>query len=449
MLGQRLDEYELVKALGTGGMGAVFEARHTTTGQRVAIKVLHPAFADSPKLFERFRTEAKIGATIGHPAIVEVFGFGATKEGCPYLVMELLEGRPFEALLESPVPIDTAVSVTIELMDALDAAHRHGFVHRDLKPANLFLSRAGQTERVRLLDFGIAHVMTPELQQALTGSAIIGTPGYMAPEQLDATAIDARVDLYAAGCILFELLTGRRAVEGRSRSEVLLNSLRGEFPKVSTLRPDVPPALEALVAQLLEKTPSRRPASAGEVRERLQALGNVLHTRPTQRETRQPTRNDRPAQLATPAVREPIEELREAPNLVHAPRVAPSRWWVWSTLAVVASVLLTALVLKPETPRPPPAPITIPVEPPAPPIEVPAESGTLRVSCSGCDGAARVEVSGALRFVELAPFSRRVPAGTYSLRLMPDGAAGSVTVFAERVTRATYDSTRGVWKVEQ
>ena len=272
MLGQRLNDYELVKALGTGGMGAVFEARHTTTGQRVAIKVLHPAFADNPTLFERFRTEAKIGATIGHPAIVEVFGFGATKEGCPYLVMELLEGRPFEVLCASRVDVDTAVTVTIELMDALDAAHRHGFVHRDLKPANLFLSRAGQTERVRLLDFGIAHVMTPELQLALTGSAIIGTPGYMAPEQLDAAAIDARVDLYAAGCILFELLTGRRAVEGRSRSEVLLNSLRGEFPNVSTLRPEVPPALDALVAQLLEKEPARRPASAGEVRDRIRQI---------------------------------------------------------------------------------------------------------------------------------------------------------------------------------
>lgn len=448
MLGQRLNDYELVKALGAGGMGAVFEARHTTTGQRVAIKVLHPAFADNPTLFERFRTEAKIGATIGHPAIVEVFGFGATKEGCPYLVMELLEGRPFEALCASRVDVDTAVTVTIELMDALDAAHRHGFVHRDLKPANLFLSRAGQTERVRLLDFGIAHVMTPELQLALTGSAIIGTPGYMAPEQLDAAAIDARVDLYASGCILFELLTGRRAVEGRSRSEVLLNSLRGEFPKVSTLRADVPPALDALVAQLLEKDPARRPASAGAVRDRLKALGIERHTAPTQHETRRSTVDERRPQLATPAVREPIEELRAAPNLVPIPRVAASRWWVWSSAAVVAAVVITVLALKPSAPprpEPIPTPITIPVEPPS---TTPVESGTLRVRCLGCDDGARIEVSGGLSFVEPAPLSRRVPAGTYSLRLMPDGASGSVTVFAEQVTRATYDSTRGVWKVE-
>lgn len=283
LIGQRLGDYEVVARVGTGGMGAVFEAKHPVIGKRVAVKVLHPAFAKDAKALERFVNEARVVNTIGHPAVVDIFSFGKTADGMPYFVMEFLRGKSLHDLLEGEkvLSIGRALGLVDQLLDVLAKAHGVNIIHRDLKPQNLFVEEGPSGERLRVLDFGIAKSLTPELAQQLTGSAILGTPGYMAPEQINSEPVSAQTDLYSVGALLFELVTGRPVFHGSNLGQLLLKALHEDAPRASTVRVGLPSALDDFIARLMSRDPKGRPPSAvaaleelGRLRRHLEDEGN-------------------------------------------------------------------------------------------------------------------------------------------------------------------------------
>ncbi len=301
LIGQRVGDYEVVSRIGTGGMGAIFEAKHPVIGKRVAVKVLHPAFASDPKVIERFINEARVVNAIGHPAVVDIFSFGQTPDGLHYFVMEFLKGRSVADLVkaEGALPMGVALGLIVQLLEVLDHAHAAGVVHRDLKPQNLFVEQGPSGLRLRVLDFGIAKSLTPELRQQLTGSAMLGTPGYMAPEQINSEPVTPRTDLFATGAVLFELLTGRPIFKGNNIGQLLIKALQEDAPRVSSVKPDVPAELDAMVARLLSRDPSRRPASAKDALDEVRAVQAKLDAQGSS-----PTRGEVPVA---------IEPTRKAP----------------------------------------------------------------------------------------------------------------------------------------
>jgi serine/threonine-protein kinase len=264
--------YKLVKRIGEGASGVVWEAEHVELGRRVALKVLSPEHASSQIALERFRTEARAVAKLSHGNLVGILDFGKSLDGRAYLAMELLVGETLDVRLrQGPLAWREAVRIATEAGQALVAAHVTGLVHRDIKPANLFLTRAGQ---VKLLDFGVATALTPgsdkkpsEKERAMRGFAIFGTPEYMAPEQVSGDAVDGRTDVYALGCVLYEMLTGKRAFDGPSSMAVLGKQLREtpRAPRVQAGDRDIPPALDAVVMKAMKKAPAERFASALEM----------------------------------------------------------------------------------------------------------------------------------------------------------------------------------------
>jgi tetratricopeptide (TPR) repeat protein len=264
--------YHVLRRLGRGGMGAVYEAEHPGIGRRVAIKLLHPELAARPEVLQRFRNEARAAAAIGHAGIVQALDVGRTQEGAPYLVLELLEGRDLDAeLAQGLLPIRRVVEIGIAVADALAAAHAVGIVHRDLKPANVFLCNDGST---KVLDFGISKVRG-ELAtgtETRTG-AFLGTPLYMAPEQIvDSSRADARSDVYALGAILHRALSGRLPHTEASVPALLASILGGPVPSLRALRAEIPAGLDALVRRTLAGDPSERPATMIDLRDALRAF---------------------------------------------------------------------------------------------------------------------------------------------------------------------------------
>jgi hypothetical protein len=250
---------------GSGGMGVVYRAWDATTNGRVALKVLHgheAAHAD------RFAREALLLAELRHPRIVGYVAHGATESGQAFIAMEWVEGETLQQrLTRGPLTVGEAVWMGEAVAEALAAAHDRGVIHRDLKPANLMLAD-GAVDRVKILDFGIAHADRADKLTA-TGE-MLGTPGYMAPEQARGEGlVDARTDVYALGCVLFRSLAGRAVFEAPDALAVLLKVTTEPAPRLSSLRRDVPAALDELCASMLEKEPSRRPATAREVLGRL------------------------------------------------------------------------------------------------------------------------------------------------------------------------------------
>ncbi len=267
--GRVIDERYLVEdVLGRGGMGVVLRARHKFTGASVALKVLREELAQDAELQRRFLAEARAGNAIQHPGIVEVLDAGRDATGELYLAMELLVGESLrQPIARGALSATDVRRIGLELADALGAAHARGFVHRDLKPENVFLVAPHAT--VKLLDFGIAKVLASDVgtNAARTAAGVVmGTPAYMAPEQLkDARAVDARADLWAFGVMLYEMLAGRLPYRGATFEELFVAIATSDAAPITTLLPGAPPALDAFFARALARDPHYRFASSREL----------------------------------------------------------------------------------------------------------------------------------------------------------------------------------------
>jgi serine/threonine protein kinase len=269
--GTRLGPYEIVKPLGAGGMGEVYEARDTRLDRSVAIKVLPAALAKDASARARFDREARSIAALSHPNICALHDIGDA-DGHGFLVMERLEGETMQARLErGPLDLEQVVEYGIAIADALDAAHSRGLIHRDLKPANVFITTRGI---VKILDFGLAKSihesdadMTRAVEEALTvAGTTLGTVAYMSPEQLRAEPLDVRTDLFSLGLVLYEMATGQRAFPGSTSAVVAAGILNQPPPPPRTLRPDLPERLEEAILKTLEKDLAVRCQSAAELR---------------------------------------------------------------------------------------------------------------------------------------------------------------------------------------
>jgi Tol biopolymer transport system component len=277
-IGSRLGPYEILAQAGTGGMGEVYRARDTRLDRVVAVKILPPHIASQPEARQRFEREARAVSSLNHPHICALYDIG--REGAvDYMVMEFLEGETLaHRLVGGPVPVALACRIGAEIADALDRAHRQGVVHRDLKPANIMLTKDG----VKLLDFGIAKSRPSRigpsddtLSQALTGQGtLLGTPQYMSPEQLQGQDADARSDIFGLGCVLYEMLAGRRAFDQKNPATVIAAIVAAEPPPIEELQPETPPALARLIRVCLAKEPDDRWQSARDVQLMLEAPGD-------------------------------------------------------------------------------------------------------------------------------------------------------------------------------
>jgi serine/threonine-protein kinase len=270
VIGRALNgRYELVGTLGAGGMATVYHGQDRVLGRAVAVKILNGGLAEDPRFAERFQREAQHAAMLVHPRIAMVFDSGMD-QGSPYIVMELIRGRSLSSLLAEvgPLPVERAVGIAAAVCEALEVAHTAGLVHRDIKPGNVMLTHDGG---VKVVDFGIARASTNAGQQLTQTATVLGTAAYLSPEQATAGEVDGRADLYALGCVLTEMLTGEPPFTADTPVAIAFKQVTEEAAPVSLHRPDVPQALDNVVARLLAKHPAQRPATAAAARAELLA----------------------------------------------------------------------------------------------------------------------------------------------------------------------------------
>src|SRR5262245_12133104 len=268
--GTRVGPYEVSALIGEGGMGKVWRAHHLELKRDDALKVLPEAFANDPERLARFRREAQVLASLNHPNIAHVYGLEAA-DGVQALVMELVEGPTLaDRISRGPIPVDEALPIATQIADALEAAHEAGIIHRDLKPANVKIRPDGT---VKILDFGLAKALTSDWvgvasdlshSPTLTGpvgrtevGVLLGTAGYMSPEQARGKPVDKRADIWSFGCVLYEMLSGQRAFGGETVSETLADVMKSE-PRWTALPHQTSAALRNVVRRCLEKNPRDR-----------------------------------------------------------------------------------------------------------------------------------------------------------------------------------------------
>jgi eukaryotic-like serine/threonine-protein kinase len=277
-IGTRLGPYEVIAPVGEGGMGEVYRARDSRLGRDVAIKVLPAAVSDAPDRLRRFEQEARATSALNHPNVLVVHDIGQ-HDGAPYVVSELLDGATLrQQLTGAPLPASRVAAYGVEIARGLAAAHDRGIVHRDIKPENLFVTRDG---RVKILDFGVAKVLQADTElpadtrtfEGTESGVVIGTVGYMSPEQVRGERVDARSDIFALGVVLYEMLAGQRPFARGSKVETLNAILTETPPDLSGLQSLVPPALDRIVRHCLEKDPAQRFQSARDVAFAIEGLG--------------------------------------------------------------------------------------------------------------------------------------------------------------------------------
>lgn len=303
--GQKIGPYEISSQIGAGGMGEVYRARDPRLGRDVAIKVLPASFSSDTDRLQRFAQEARAAAALNHPNILAIYDIGEDR-GAPYIVSELLEGETVRQRLRSgSLSMRRSVDFATQIVRGLAAAHERGIVHRDLKPENIFITNDG---RVKILDFGLAKLTSPEeadsytsatVQVATEPGLVMGTVGYMSPEQVRGKAADHRSDLFAFGAILYEMLSGKRAFHGDTPADTMSAILKDDPPELSETARNVPPALERIVRHCLEKNPAQRFQSAGDVAFNLEALSEITGT----------SRSEVPAIVAAPLHRRALPVL--------------------------------------------------------------------------------------------------------------------------------------------
>ncbi len=287
LIGKTLSHYRIVEQIGAGGMGVVYRAHDETLRRDVAVKVLPPSFAKDPDRLRRFEQEARAAGALNHPNILAIHDFGE-HEGSPYVVSELLEGRTLRDQMGGrALPVRKALEYGVQMARGLSAAHEKGIVHRDLKPENLFITSDG---RVKILDFGIAKLTRPagvEESRAETvvstpteAGTVLGTTGYMSPEQVRGETVDHRSDLFAMGAVIYEMLSGRRAFSGATSADTMSAILAHDPPSLSTLREEIPPDLDRTVRRCLEKSVRERSQSAWDLASELERLAEVRSPAP-------------------------------------------------------------------------------------------------------------------------------------------------------------------------
>lgn len=289
--GTKLGPYEITGAIGAGGMGEVYRARDTRLNRDVAIKVLPQAFAADTERLRRFEQEAKAASALNHPNILVIYDIGE-RDGGPYLVTELLEGETLrERLRNGPLSVRKALDIAMQTAHGVAAAHEKGIIHRDLKPANIFVTNDG---RVKILDFGLAKLVQREdvnvsdtqsptrtsgghapTEARTEAGVVLGTAGYMSPEQVRGKPADARSDIFALGAILYEILSGQRAFEKDSSADTMAAILKEEPPELDAAGKKIPPGVERVVRHCLEKNPAERFQSARDFAFNLAALSDV------------------------------------------------------------------------------------------------------------------------------------------------------------------------------
>ena len=278
--GARLGQYEIIAALGSGGMGEVYRARDTKLGREVAIKVLREELSKDLERVARFEREAKLLASLNHPAIATLYGFEDN-----YLVMELVEGETLAArIARGPIPIDEALSLFIQIAEGLEAAHEKGIIHRDLKPSNIMITPDGKP---KILDFGLARLaevdsdvsgeggsQSPTLTKGTALGAIMGTASYMSPEQAKGKPVDKRTDVWAFACCLFEAMAGKKVFDGETATDAIAAVVMSE-PDWEALPAGTSQGLRRLIARCLEKDARQRLRDVGDARLEIQFLSSA------------------------------------------------------------------------------------------------------------------------------------------------------------------------------
>jgi eukaryotic-like serine/threonine-protein kinase len=357
------ERYQLDRSLGNGGMGEVFEATDLTLHRNVAVKLLSPSLVQDEPARARFLREARALAQVNSPHVVAVYDAGEDDER-PYLVMELVEGTTLERELERAGRLEPprAVAIAKDIASGLASAHEQGIVHRDVKPSNVFLT---PSDAAKVGDFGIARLERPDATLTLTGQTF-GSPPYVAPEQATGGKVDARADLYSLGCVLFQMLVGRRPFSGDDPVSLVYQHVHTTPPRVDSLHPEVPVALGDLVAGLMAKDPDDRPDSAEEVQRALESV-------PTE-----------------PVATVPVTATAVLPRRAQAER-RRKPWWplVAGIVGVVVLLALTAAAIlargdptaaasspsRPASTAPPSPPASASSSPSAPLPQTPAAAG--------------------------------------------------------------------------
>ena len=266
--------YEIGEPLGFGGMSEVHRGRDTVLGRDVAVKIMRPELARDENFYQRFRREAQNSASLNHPSIVAIYDQGeeATPDGAlPYIVMEIVEGDTLRDIvkMDGAMDIDRSLGVMADVCGALDFSHKKGIIHRDVKPANIMISRDGA---VKVMDFGIARAVSDATSTLTKTSSVLGTAQYLSPEQARGETVDARSDLYSAGCVLYEMVTGEPPFTGESPVAVAYQHVRETPQPPSSVNPQVSRYVDAVIMQAMAKNPENRYASAGEMRSDLLAV---------------------------------------------------------------------------------------------------------------------------------------------------------------------------------
>lgn len=372
----QIGPYLVVRKLGEGGMGAVYEAVHQVIRRRVAIKVLHPESGQGADSINRFLNEARAANLIGHPGLVQITDFGNLPDGSGFLVMEYLAGETLSSRLKDSggkLPPEEAVQICVEISSALAACHKKNIIHRDLKPGNVMLApdpAMATGERLKVLDFGLAK-LSEVLEAAFVqthSAAVLGTPLYMSPEQCEgAGRVDAKTDVYALGCILYELLSGRPPFLGEGTGQVIGQHLFKQPQPLAELAPGLPAALCDLVMRLLVKSKDERPTMR-ETQKALEALAAEL-PKPRRRESAEPSGAVTADTLPELGIASTLGQGAGQPSASLSKR-RPSR----QTLAVAAAAFVGLIALffvvrlafTPRAAPPSPAPVVAAGPPPAP-----------------------------------------------------------------------------------
>ena len=399
--GHRVGEYIVSAKVADGGMGTIYSAQQPMIGKKVAIKVLRSALCRDVAAVERFVQEARAVNQIGHPNIVDIFSFGVLSDGRSYLVMELLQGQSLaRRIARGVMPLADVADILEQICRGLREAHKKGIVHRDLKPDNIFLVAVpGDRPLVKLLDFGIAKLGGPDGESKRTQAGMVmGTPEYMAPEQVRGQPIDDRADIYALGAVVFEMLTGQPPFVGGSVVETMAKHINDPVPSPATLRADIPPELDRMIMQMLAKRPDERPALPV-IRAAMTKLRPLLSVTARTRLPPEPT----------PQRPQPVVDTTEPVDRSRLPKQV--MWGVFAGVGVAASL---AIVLAGRG-KPPPA-IAAPPPPrvePLPVVQALATPSVIEVTSNVAHS--RFELDGKL-IADSAPEARiTADAGAHTL----------------------------------